>query len=471
MKNLALFLSVSWAFEIDKNLTSVPPLSQWVVLFDYAVEKSNVEIDVELEVRREGLVGSWLDIFSILLPSLTELSIVSGNSTVLHEKFQGPIISLSVPISVESNSIQMRMKNLNTFFSVSPNISGEIVTQQFDLRAQFPSCPFPIYSQQLCGACYADVVAGAGTDDLCISNKGKKMIDRLSPQPIISCSHLGGCGGGSPYLAALWAQSNGLTKYEDSPFVSGQCSPSDDVERDGCVTCESVLSSFTNEVYRFRPVVLAPNSELAIRKHIEQKGSVMVIFNAHANFQSFFAISPFAVYKSHQDSPSLGNHAVRLVGFGVKDDLKYWIALNSWGSGWANRGSFKILRGSNLCDIELYPVGIESVDSPLAGFANQGSNHPKAGEWKPQDPHTSFWKEFVEKYKRKISHLVGTDELNVSSIQTRVGDGFFVKLKFDEIFEKKVIVHISSQGDAVVSIEHRKHRVLYPEQKDDVSLT
>jgi len=43
------------------------------------------------------------------------------------------------------------------------------------------------------------------------------------------------------------------------------------------------------------------------------------------------------------------DHAVMIVGFGVQNDKKYWIAQNTWGSSWGINGYIYIARGSNSC--------------------------------------------------------------------------------------------------------------------------
>lgn len=45
-------------------------------------------------------------------------------------------------------------------------------------------------------------------------------------------------------------------------------------------------------------------------------------------------------------------HCVVIVGWGVEDDVPYWIVRNSWGKDFGEGGYFKILRGKNFCHIE-----------------------------------------------------------------------------------------------------------------------
>lgn len=48
----------------------------------------------------------------------------------------------------------------------------------------------------------------------------------------------------------------------------------------------------------------------------------------------------------------LGAHAVKLVGWGIENDTRYWHVENSWGKHWGEKGYFRIRRGSNECSFE-----------------------------------------------------------------------------------------------------------------------
>ena len=43
------------------------------------------------------------------------------------------------------------------------------------------------------------------------------------------------------------------------------------------------------------------------------------------------------VYK-HTSSTPLGGHAVKLMGWGVEDGVKYWLVANSWNTDWGDNG-------------------------------------------------------------------------------------------------------------------------------------
>ena len=48
----------------------------------------------------------------------------------------------------------------------------------------------------------------------------------------------------------------------------------------------------------------------------------------------------------------MGGHAVRIIGWGVENGVKYWLIINSWNSYWGDKGTIKMRRGVNECGIE-----------------------------------------------------------------------------------------------------------------------
>jgi len=48
----------------------------------------------------------------------------------------------------------------------------------------------------------------------------------------------------------------------------------------------------------------------------------------------------------------LGGHAVKVIGYGEENGVKYWMVANSWNENWGENGFFRILRGNNECGIE-----------------------------------------------------------------------------------------------------------------------
>lgn len=47
----------------------------------------------------------------------------------------------------------------------------------------------------------------------------------------------------------------------------------------------------------------------------------------------------------------MGGHAVKIIGWGKKEEDEYWLIANSWGNNWGEDGFFRIEIG-NCCDFE-----------------------------------------------------------------------------------------------------------------------
>jgi len=45
-------------------------------------------------------------------------------------------------------------------------------------------------------------------------------------------------------------------------------------------------------------------------------------------------------------------HAVKILGWGVLDDVPYWIIANSWNENWGDNGFVYFYRGKNIANVE-----------------------------------------------------------------------------------------------------------------------
>merc|ERR1711948_243312 len=62
-------------------------------------------------------------------------------------------------------------------------------------------------------------------------------------------------------------------------------------------------------------------------------------------------ISAGGIYH-HVSGSMAGGHAVKMVGWGVENGVKYWKVANSWNPYWGEKGYFRIRRGNNEGGIE-----------------------------------------------------------------------------------------------------------------------
>jgi cathepsin B len=80
---------------------------------------------------------------------------------------------------------------------------------------------------------------------------------------------------------------------------------------------------------------------------IYRNGSVEVAIDVYEDFLNYKS----GIYQ-HVSGSYLGGHAIKMIGWGVENGVKYWTLVNSWNEGWGETGAFRILRGSDHCGVE-----------------------------------------------------------------------------------------------------------------------
>jgi cathepsin B len=239
----------------------------------------------------------------------------------------------------------------------------------FDVRTQWPQCEsvHEIRDQSNCGSCWAFGAAEAMSDRLCIASNGTVQT-RVSAENILACcdSCGMGCNGGYPEAAWEFWEQNGVPSgglFNDTktcqPYsfppcdhhVNGTYGPCGSGEFD-TPECKNTCSdeypkSFAEDLTHSTSSYNVPSNEQQIQSEIFSHGSVECAFSVYEDFLNYKS----GVYK-HVKGSYLGGHAVKMIGWGVENGVKYWIVVNSWNEGWGDNGTFKILRGSNHVGIE-----------------------------------------------------------------------------------------------------------------------
>jgi len=254
---------------------------------------------------------------------------------------------------------------------------------EFDSATNWPQCADminDIRDQSNCGCCWAFGAAEAGSDRLCIATNATIKVP-LSAQDMCFCAEIGGCNGGTLYTAWSRIKSHGLVtggQYNNSgPFKSGWCSdfslphchhhgpqgddPYPDENTAGCPSvtfsprcprkCDSGAASphddFDNDKYGFTGSISFLSSESSIASSIYNDGPVETAFTVYSDFENYAS----GVYQ-HTTGSVLGGHAVKIVGWGSDNGVKYWKVANSWNQYWGENGYFRIKRGDDDCGIE-----------------------------------------------------------------------------------------------------------------------
>lgn len=256
-------------------------------------------------------------------------------------------------------------------FSPPPlhNISENDLPENFDSREQWPNCASikEVRDQSACGSCWAFGAATAMSDRVCIAS-GQKDQSRLSTQDLLECckSCGNGCSGGMLYASwAYWKRSGLCTgdvfgdpktckPYAFPPCNHHSSGPYDDCSKHNYES-PSCKSSCENPEYKikykddknFGLSVYSVSGEKSIMKELVTHGSIEAAFSVYEDFLTY----KNGVYQ-HKTGRILGGHAIRIIGYGVDNGTKYWLCVNSWNESWGEKGTFKILRGHNHCDIE-----------------------------------------------------------------------------------------------------------------------
>merc|ERR1712014_344801 len=260
-----------------------------------------------------------------------------------------------------------------------------------DSEQNWPQCAKiigDIRDQSNCGCCWAFAGAEAASDRMCISTNASMMVP-LSAQDV--CFNGGGfmsvgCNGGQITSPWSYMKKGGLFggkgavsggQYQGSgPFGKGLCSDfsmphchhhgpqgSDPYPAEGEAGCPAAHSqqcptkcaddaddahaNFTADKYSFDGKVISASGEKEIQQAIMAGGPMETAFTVYSDLENYAG----GVYQ-HTTGDKAGGHAVKLVGWGVDNAVKYWKVANSWNPYWGEKGYFRILRGVNHCGIE-----------------------------------------------------------------------------------------------------------------------
>jgi len=242
-----------------------------------------------------------------------------------------------------------------------PKPADIAVPTSFDSRTAWPRCTSiqQIRNQAECGSCWAFGAVESFTDRYCIaSNQTQNPI--MSAEFLVSCDQNdNGCEGGMPMSAWEFIRDSGLPTEACQPYTIPTCPPA----QQPCLNfkptpqCQSQCygnstdSSQSGMTMYYSQDAYSPTGWFGgaadMQKDIMQFGPIEAAFTVYADFLQYKS----GVYQ-HVTGDELGGHAIKIIGWGVENNVPYWMISNSWTTYWGDKGFFKILRGSDECGIE-----------------------------------------------------------------------------------------------------------------------
>eukprot|EP00762_Andalucia_godoyi_P008581 ANDGO_04607.mRNA.1 Cathepsin B-like cysteine proteinase len=230
---------------------------------------------------------------------------------------------------------------------VDPITLKDIPTS-FDWRQQTPNCVGAVRDQGHCGSCWAVSTVETLSDRFCIQSKGQNTVQVCS-QDLVSCSSAGSCDGGYPSAAWDWLSQNGSPSEPCYPSEMGTCQHPGCSEEPtpACNTAKTCKDSSPYTLYYAASSYGISSNVAKIQTEIQTHGPVTVAFSVYEDFAHYKS----GIYQ-HKSGQFLGGHAVEMIGWGVENNVPYWIIKNSWNTSWGENGYFRILRGKNECGIE-----------------------------------------------------------------------------------------------------------------------
>jgi cathepsin B len=231
----------------------------------------------------------------------------------------------------------------------------------FDARQQWQSCEWlhNPQNQGSCGSCWAFAAGLLYSTRVCAMSNEKSDV-MLSTQDQLVCTNPKGCNGGLPQTVFTYMEegkTEGLVDQACAPYT-GKDIPKGAKCGDHCsggVEYKTQASSGRRKA----------RGEDQMMQEIYTSGAVSGCFTVFDTFTGR------GIYQT--EGTKRGGHAVVLIGWGEEGGVKYWVAENSWGKSWGDKGYFKVIRGTNFAGIESWCPDAPLPVLPKESCSNGGS--------------------------------------------------------------------------------------------------
>lgn len=248
-------------------------------------------------------------------------------SDLTEEEFKNTYLNLKVDEQMNSKA-SSQFNNKGKFLKVKVD-----VPEQFDWRSM--NAVTGVKNQGECGSSFA--FAATSTIESQYFKKTGSLVN-FSEQIFINCDENNACNGGSVTEALSFRKLN-LASATDMPYTGIKSDCND--------------SSFSSDVKVNGYSIAGTEDEEIIKEYLFTVGPLAVGMNGKVLKDYRSGIIDLSNEECDQSEI---NFAVTLVGYGIENGTPFWIAKNSFGSNWGEKGYFRVKRGSSTCGINKFAV-------------------------------------------------------------------------------------------------------------------